>query len=165
MLFVPLTPGSRVVPGTWQPGTFPRVRERVYAGSRWAAHPAGPRAPHSGTVKSKMPADREQPTLSVPSAVRSPGNLRRKTSTFSLLSDQFSHRPGTGCFAARGRKFWENHGLRSLGPLQGVSGDRWAVSEFLPNHVDGTSETRQGGLLSCFMPYRAGQVTRREETK
>ena len=33
--------------------------------------------------------------------------------------------------------------------------DRWAVSELLTNHVDGTSKTRQGGLLSCFMPYRA----------
>lgn len=82
----------------------------------------GPEPPTREPVKSKIPADREQPTLSVPSAMRSPGNLQRKTSTFSLMSEQFSHRPGNGCFAARGRKFWENHGLRSLGPLQGISG-------------------------------------------
>lgn len=83
----------------------------------------GPELPTREPVKkSKIPADREQPTLLVPSAVRSPGNLRRKRSTFSLMSEQFSHRPGNGCFATRGRKFWENHGLRSLGPLQGISG-------------------------------------------
>lgn len=43
-----------------------------------------------------MPADRGQRTLLAPSAARSPGNLRRKTSTFSLMSEQFKQAGARG---------------------------------------------------------------------
>ena len=96
--------------------------------SEKAAHPAGPRAPHSAPVKKpKIPADREQPTLLVPSAVRSPGNLRRKTST--CLSSSSRHGPGDGCFAGRGMKLGEPWAVLT-GASQG-SIRPWTDGQFL----------------------------------
>lgn len=42
--------------------------------------------------------------------------------------------------------------------------DRRALSELLTKYVDGTSKTRQGGLLSCFTACRAksGNTQRRD---
>lgn len=128
----------------------------------------GPELPSREPVKKpKIPADREQPTLLVPSAVRSPGNLRRKRSTFSLMSEQLMSGTGQGMAALQREEgtFGRTTGCAHWGHSREYQArDRWAVSEFLPNHVDGISKTRQGGLLSCFMPYRAksGNMQRRD---
>lgn len=70
---------------------------------------------------------REQPTLLVPSAVRSPGNLRRKTST--CLSSSSRHGPGDGCFAGRGMKLGEPWAVLT-GASQG-SIRPWTDGQFL----------------------------------
>lgn len=87
----------------------------------------------------------------------------KKDSMFSLMSEQFKQ--------ARGRERLLCCGTsRALGELwPALAGatqplDRRAASVLLTDHVDGISKTMQGGILSCFQPYRGqgGNKERRD---
>lgn len=114
----------------------------------------GPGTHTRGAVKTpKLPRDGEHLTLFVPSAVGFPGNLRRKTSTFSC-------RWGSSC----------RHGLRDEQSLVRTTASTcWGFSrdcepgadgQLAINHVDSTPKPGPSGLLSCFRPHRTRQAIR-----